>query len=240
MTRSKIAAVLASTALTAGAGIGVANAASSGNTSSSTTEQQRRGPTGPSTAQLQKLAAELGVTTAQLRTALESGRGGFGEKPRKGQRPGRGDLAAALAKELGVTESAVLTILDANRPAKPKATRAGTTPPARGQRPPRPDESKLVAALADGLKLDSAKVKAAGEKVHAAEEAAHDAEHAARETERATALAKALGIEDVAKVKAALAKYPIGRGPGGPGGPGGRGGHGGPGGPGGPPPATTP
>ena len=80
------------------------------------------------------------------------------------------------------TSTKVQAILDANRPARPsgasRARPAGTpgTRPAgpRAGRPPRPDNTKLIAALASGLDIDTAKVEAA----FATLDAAHKADHA--------------------------------------------------------------
>lgn len=124
MTRTRIAAVLASTVLTAGAGIGVANAApSSSGSSSSATAQKQRPTQAERTAQLQKLAAELGVTVEQLRTALRSTRPDRGDRPAHGDRGCKGD-AAALAEERGVETAAVQRI------SRPTARPAGAGRPA--------------------------------------------------------------------------------------------------------------
>lgn len=64
--------------------------------------------------------------------------------------------------------SAVEEILDASRP-------EGAGP----ERGARPDQSELVAALAKGLSIDSAKVRTALEKAEAAHRADHDAERTA-------------------------------------------------------------
>ena len=81
----------------------------------------------------------------------------------------------------------IQTILDANRPAKPAGAR-----PARGAKPAgaRPSNTKLVAALANGLDIDEATVKAAFAKI----EAAQKAEHTARAATMYAALAKELGL----------------------------------------------
>ena len=83
----------------------------------------------------------------------------------------------------------VKEILDANRPARPARTK-GTkgTRPARGAKP---SQTKLIAALASGLDIDTAKVKAALDKT---ETAHRNADHAARETAMYSALAKQLGV----------------------------------------------
>ncbi|MFL5844515.1 MAG: hypothetical protein ACJ762_07465 [Solirubrobacteraceae bacterium] len=190
----KLAAVLSATALLGGAGIGVADAAKT-KTSNQTSSQsghpggKRGGPL--STAAIEKIATSLGVTTADLKAALEA------NKPAKpagdpAQGP-RGDFAADLATALGAETSAVQTILDANRPAKPASR------PANGTKPAKPDQTKLIAALASGLNLDSATVTAALAKL----DAAHEADHAARETAMYSALATALN-KTTAEVQAAF------------------------------------
>lgn len=241
MTR-KIVAAVATTAIAAGAGIGVAQAqnSESGTSGTTGTKQQRDQRRGPSTAQLQKLASALGVTTAQLKTALQDIRPAKGERPARGDRT---DYAAAIAAELGVETAAVQKILDANRPERPARGAKPPKPPTsassaakRAGKPPKRDNTKLIAALASGLNKDSATAKAAVEKVDAAQKAKHDAEHKAREAAFAKALAEKLNL-DVAKVTEALESTNFrmgGPGHGGPGGPG----RGGPGGPGGPPPSA--
>ncbi len=129
--------------------------------------------------QLGALAQRLGVTRAQLRAAFEAvGAAG---------RPGKGSLAADLASALGVEPSAVEQILEANRPDGPRERPAPGTAP---------DHGDLIAALAAGLDIDEAKVRAAVEKL----EAAHRADHADHHAELAAALAKRLGLkaDDVA------------------------------------------
>jgi HD-GYP domain-containing protein (c-di-GMP phosphodiesterase class II) len=96
------------------------------------------------------------VRRARLRAALDA--------VRPDGPPDKGSPAAELAKALGVEESAVQKILDA-------------APRDRGGHP------DLVAALADGLGIDEAKVEAALDKLH-------DGRHA----EFAAALAKELGL----------------------------------------------
>jgi protein-disulfide isomerase-like protein with CxxC motif len=98
-------------------------------------------------------------------------------------------MASELASALGVSTAQVQTILDANRPARPARPAAGTqaTRPARGAKPA---NTKLLAALADGLNLDTATVKAAFDKI----EAAHRAEHTAREAAMYAALAAELNL----------------------------------------------
>jgi len=185
--RSRLVAVLATAAVIPAAAVasGVASAQSGDTTTSSQSARPARGP-GIDTA---KLAAKLGVTEAQLKTALSASRPTG--KPPTGDR-GAG-LAADLASALGVSTDKVSTILDANRPAKP----AAGTKPAAGSRP---DMSGLVTALSTGLGIDKATVQAAFDKL----QAAHKAGDTARQTAMATALAKALNL-DVAKVQTALA-----------------------------------
>ena len=196
ISRSRLVAVLATAAVIPAAAVasGVASA-QSGDTTTTTKSSRPQGPRGPGI-DTAKLAAKLGVTEAQLKTALTAARPTG--KPPTGDR-GAG-LAADLASALGVSTDKVTTILDANRPAKPAA---GTKPPAGTK----PDMSGLVTALSTGLGIDKATVQAAFDKL----QAAHKADDTARETAMATALAKALNL-DVAKVQSALAAVrPAGR-----------------------------
>lgn len=171
----KIAALMSATALLGGTGIGIADAAKSSTASTSTRSaghgDRHRGPI-PAAA-LQKIAAALGVSTADLKAALDANR------PARPADGGPQQFAADLAGALGVETSSVQAILDANRPARPAA----------GSAPARPDRSALIAALADGLKLDTATVTAALDKL----DAAHRADHQAREAAMYAALAKTLG-----------------------------------------------
>jgi hypothetical protein len=138
------------------------------------------------------------VTVAQLESAVKANRPA---RPADGDRPHADGLADELAKALGVEAAKVETILQDNRPARPAD---GQRPP-RGERPPAgpkggwPGESGLVSALATGLNLPEATVKAAVDKL----QADHEAEHATREADRYAAIAKALGVEASA-VKAAF------------------------------------
>lgn len=103
-----------------------------------------------------------------------------------GERGAKGaGMAADFAKALGVEEAKVTAILEANRPAKP------TTRPADGTRPAKPDQTKLIAALASGLGIDEAKVKAALTTL----QSEHQADHEARHTAMYAALAKSLNLE---------------------------------------------
>jgi hypothetical protein len=176
----KIVAVLSASALLGGAGITVADAAksspSTGAARSARPGDRHRGPI-PSAA-LAKIADALGVSAADLRAALEANR-----PARPADGPGARRFAADLAMALGVDASAVKAILEANRPARP------ASPPPPGSAPGRPDRSGLIAALASGLKLDTATVTAALDKLGAA----HRDDHQARETAMFAALAKSLG-----------------------------------------------
>jgi protein-disulfide isomerase-like protein with CxxC motif len=194
----KLTAVLTTAAITSGAGIGVAQAQSTsgGQDGSAKPTRKARGHKprrGMSDAQLSALAGKLGVTTSRLKAALAAIRPAT---PAGGERPKRGDMAADLAAALGVETAKVQEILDANHPAKPAQGPHGG--PGRA-RPAKPDNTALIAALASGLGLDEATVKAAFDKL----EAAHQAEHKARDAAFAAALAKELGLKtDV--VQAAL------------------------------------
>jgi len=88
---------------------------------------------------------------------------------------------------------------------------AGTRPKA-GSEPRKgahPSNARLVAALATGLKLDEATVKAAFAKI----DAAHKADHAAREDARHAAIAKQLGLSSDAVEAAFDANRPAKQGP---------------------------
>jgi len=186
----KITALLSATALLGGAGLGVADAAktSTGSRTANAAPDGHRGR-GPMPASvLARIASALGVSSADLKAALDANRPA---RPAGGDK--RGDFAADLASALGVETSAVQSILEANRPARPDS------PPADGARPPRPDRSKLVTALASGLKLDESAVTAALDKL----EASHEADHQAHEAALYAALAKALN-KTAAEVKAAF------------------------------------
>ena len=183
----KIAAVASTVALVGTAGLGVASAAQT-QSGSAPTAARPAGPRGGhelTTAQLQSIATKLGVSTAQLQAAIAANRPA---RP-SGSRPDRGDgMASELASALGADATKVAAILEANRPARPAD---GTPPSGTAQRPARPDDTKLIAALATGLSLEQSAVKAAFEKV----EAAHRAAHAARDAARYAALAKTLGVD---------------------------------------------
>src|SRR4051794_14067896 len=195
----KIAAVLSAVSLMGATAIGAAEAASSGSgtqTAKQGGQGHDRGPRPLSTAQLAKIASALGVTTDQLKSALDENRPAkpSGDDAKHGPQQFAGDLASAL----GVDTSAVKTILDANRPPKPPSR------PAPGTMPPKPDTTKLVAALADGLNLDNATVQAAVDKL----EAAHKADETARHTAMYAAVAKSLGVSSDAVQAAFEANLP--------------------------------
>jgi hypothetical protein len=179
----KITATVSAIALLGAGGLSAAQAATTSTDSSSSTARpgpKRGGPM--STAQLAATARTLGVTSAQLKAALDASRPA---RP-TGERPDRGaQMATALATALGADADEVKEILDANRPAKPAAGAKRT-----GARPAKPSNTKLVAALASGLNIDTAKVKAA----FATIEAAHKAEHEAREQAMYAAVAKELDL----------------------------------------------
>jgi hypothetical protein len=201
----KTAALVSATALLGGSAVGIAQAASSSSTGSDGPPAGHRQGGPVPTAQLDAIAKQLGVTTTQLKAALDASRPA---KPADGK-PGdgkRGDgMATELAKALGVDVSKVTAILDANRPARPaNGARPSGPPPAApsgttGGRPPRHDDTKLVAALASGLDIDTAKVKAA----FATIEAAHKADHGDHDGDMFAAVAKQLGLS-TATVKAAF------------------------------------
>jgi hypothetical protein len=207
----KTAAVLTAAVLVGGGGVAAASAA----TDNATKPSKQQAPNGdpghgrgadrgglPSDA-LASIAKTLGVTTDQLQSALDAARPA--DKPDKGP----ADLASELASALGVDAAKVQSILEANRPAPPAgangAGRPGPGPggPPRGGRPGF-DDSALVAALAKGLSIDEATVKAALDKIAAA----HEADHAARETALYAAVAKSLGLDASAVQKAFEAACP--------------------------------
>lgn len=180
----KLTATVSAAALLGAGGVGAAQAASG-------TSDRPAGPRGGhhalSTTQLQTIASKLGVTTAQLQTAIDAN-----QPSRPDGRRGE-DMAATLAAALGVETAKVQTILDANRPAQRPAR------PARGAKPGKPDNSKLVSVLATGLNLDEATVKAALAKLEADRKTAHETQ----EDARYAAIATALGV-DAANVEAAF------------------------------------
>jgi protein-disulfide isomerase-like protein with CxxC motif len=135
-----------------------------------------------SSATLAKIAAQLGVSTTQLKAAMTATKPA---KPAAGT-DRRAAMATELAGALGADVAKIQTILDANRPARPTGAKPAGPPPAGA----RPSNTKLIAALASGLGIDEATVKAALDKI----EAAHKAEHAAREIAMYAALAKELDL----------------------------------------------
>ena len=187
----KLATVLAATALIGGTGFTVAEAAKTGNGGS---QQQRvggkhRGGPIPSAA-LSAIAETLGVSTADLRSALEANKP---ERPAGDQRPGPEQFAADIAEKLGVETAAVQEILEANKPAKPQGRQG------RGGPPPKPDHTALIAALAEGLDIEQSTVQTAIDEL----EAAHEAEHEARHEAMYAAVAETLG-KTADEVKAAF------------------------------------
>ena len=164
----KIAALISTAALMGGVGIATAaDGASSG---------KRGGPPKPP---IGKIATALGVSNAELRSALEANKP---ERP-TGERPGPADFAADIAEKLGVETSAVTEILEANKPARPAQR------PQRGTKPPKPDHTKLIAALAEGLGIEQATVQSAFDELRTE----HEAEHEARHQALYAAVAEALG-----------------------------------------------
>lgn len=177
----KITAAVSTVALAGAGGLGIAQSATAAKDSSSRSARPGPGPRGGgpmSSARLAAIAKTLGVTSAQLKAALDAAR----PAPPTGTRP---SLAADLASALDVDVAKVREILDANRPARPAAGERR----ARGARP-QPDRSKLVAALASGLGIDAATVAAAFDEI----EAAHKAARAAREQALYEAVATQLGL----------------------------------------------
>ena len=180
----KLTATVSAAALLGAGGVGAAQAASG-------TSDRPAGPRGGhhalSTTQLQTIASKLGVTTAQLQTAIDAN-----QPSRPDGRRGE-DMAATLAAALGVETAKVQTILDANRPAQRPAR------PARGAKSGKPDNGRLVTALAAGLNLDEATVKAAFAKLEGDRKTAHENQ----EDARYAAIATALGV-DAADVESAF------------------------------------
>jgi hypothetical protein len=193
---------VASLGSTAAYGIGTqAGGGQAGAAAKSSSSAATRPGRGPSSADLATLADKLGVTTAQLRAALDANRPA---KPKDGSRGDR--FATDLAGALGISVAKAKAALDATRPANP---------PARGAKP---DRSAMAGALAKELGLPTSTVTAALDKLAAA----HKTDDAARRKAMAAGLAKSLNL-DTAKVEAALAAWHPAGGPGhdGRGGPGG-------------------
>ena len=147
-----------------------------------------------SSASLARIASALGVTTTQLKAAMDANRPAKTNPSADGARGGA-RMATELAAALGVDVADVRQILAANRPAKPARSANAPRPPRGAKR----SNTKLIAALASGLSLDEATVKAAFTKI----EAAHKAEHTAREAAMYAAVAAYLGVSADA-VKAAF------------------------------------
>ena len=182
----RMTAVMSAATLVGAAGIGAAQAATTTDANSTTNSAQRAGGPpgrgGPTAAQLQSIASKLGVTTAKLTAAIEANRPAPPTGDRRGDR-GAG-RASELATALGVEASKVQAILDANRPARPAAG-------SQAARPAKHDHPELIAALASGLGIEQATVRAAVDKL----EASHQADHQARHDAQYAAIAKTLGLE---------------------------------------------
>lgn len=180
----KLATVIAATALVGGAGFTVAEAAKSGDGSRSGQQQRagkHRGGPIPSSA-LARIAETLGVSTADLRSALEANKPA---KPSGDQRPGPQQLAADIAEALGVDVAQVTPILEANKPPRPQGR------PGPGGAPcPKPDHTALIAALAEGLGIEQSTVQAAFDKLESDREGEHEARRQAMYEAVATALGK--------------------------------------------------
>ena len=208
----KVGAVVAVTALAAGAAYAVGFERSDTSTAASGGDRadESRCDDGPD---FSALAEKLGVSRAELKGAFEAirptedGPGDFGgpDGPDDGPDDGPGfgpegpdgpppELGASLAKELGVSESELRKAFEAApRPPVPGG------PPGFRERGERLDRSALAASLAKSLGLEQSKVEAALAK----RLEAHEAEHRERHQELAAALAKELGLS-TAKVEAAL------------------------------------
>lgn len=158
---------------------------------------------------LASIAKTLDVTTDKLQSALDAAR------PTDQPKGHRADIGNQLASALGVDAAKVQTILETNRPQRPADANSYGPPQGDGAPggPPgdhadggRPgfDDSALVAALAKGLSIDEATVKAAFDKIAAA----HEADHGARETAFYAAVAQSLGLDAAAVQKAFEAARP--------------------------------
>jgi hypothetical protein len=180
----KATAVVSAAVLLGGGGLSAAQAAAGDGGARPARAGQMNSAT------LAKIASTLSVSTAQLKAAMDANRPA---NPADGAR-GAG-MASELAAALGVDATKVSEILVANRPAR-SARGTGGARPARGAKA---SQTKLIAALASGLNLDTATVKAAYTKI----EAAHRAEHSAREAVMYAAIAQDLGLSTAA-VKAAF------------------------------------
>jgi hypothetical protein len=188
----KATAIVTAAALVGTGGIGAAQAATSSGDGANRPAHRHGGPL--STTQLSAIAEQLGVTTVQLRAALQASKPA---KPAGGAARGDG-MATALASALGADVARVRAILDANRPAKP--ARGGAARP-----PARPDSTKLIAALASGLDMDTTTVRAAFAKI----DAARKAEHAAREAAMYAAVGSELNLSSETVKAAFEANRPV-------------------------------
>ena len=180
----KATAVVTAAALMGGGGLGIAQAATGTAAGGADRPAQRQGGGPMSSATLAKIAAQLGVSTTQLKAAMTA------TKPAD-RTDRRAAMATELATALGADVAKIQTILDANRPTRPAGAKPAGVRPA-GPKPTgaRPSNTKLVAALASGLGIDEATVKAAFSKI----EAAHKSEQTARQATMYAALAKELSL----------------------------------------------
>ena len=181
----KLTATVSAAALLGAGGVGAAQAASG-------TTDRPAGPRGGhhalSTTQLQTIASKLGVTTGaaadgdRRQQAVEAG-------GRRGE-----DMAATLAARARRG--------DGEGPDDPRRQPADPARHASARRaaPASPDNSKLVTALATGLSLDEATVKAAFDEARGRPQ---DRARDAQEDARYAAIATALGV-DAADVEAAF------------------------------------
>lgn len=143
----KATAVVTAAALMGGSGIGIAQAATGSSSSGDRPAHRGGGPL--SSATLAKIAAQLGVTTTQLKAAMAATKPA---KPAAGtdRRAGRAtELATALASGLGIDEATVtaaFTKIEAARKAEHTAR-----------------ETAMYAALAKELGLSTDAVRTAFE-----------------------------------------------------------------------------
>ena len=157
----KATAIVSAAALLGGGGIGIAQAAS-GTSARARPLRPSPGRRPDESATLAKIASTLGVTTAQLKAAMPA--------RRRPSRPTGSRPAAPAWRPSSPPRSA----------SRPRRSRRSSTPTARpspaagrGAGPPAaaapsPSNTKLVAALASGLGIDEATVKAAFDKIEAA------------------------------------------------------------------------
>lgn len=220
MTRKRAATALAGAAAVASvaygvgtqAGGGAADAAKGTATKARSAAAHRGGPwgdRGDRAAGLAAMAKKMGVTSAELKKALDSLR------PAKGDGPGGPELSA-LAKELGVSSTKLQAAFEKVRPSDAGPPPGGPPPGGRfdrdgdrggpgpgdpekdGNRPDGP-AAAFAAALAKELGLKTADVQAAFKKVRSEDQATESARRGAF----VKALANKLGIS-TAKVEAAL------------------------------------